>query len=928
MKLKISEPTGLTLPSEALHRAARLADFSAWSCTIDTVLRKLSVDAEQGLDSAEVSRRHRIWGRNQFEATRRRNVLSILLVQFRSIVVILLLTAGTLAFVFSDIAEGLAIFAVILINASIGFLTEWRAVRSMEALREYASVDCIVLRNGLVGKALAEELVPGDIVLFEAGDLVPADLRLIAAAKLTVDESTLTGESLPVHKNTAELGKAIPVLDRDNMAFKGTSITRGSGRGVVVGTGRNTEFGKIFEQVAGAKPQRTPLERRLNALGARLAWLIIGIAVIVAVVGILSGRELFLALEVAIALSVAAIPEGLAIVATIALARGMWRMAKRNALITRLSAVETLGATSVILTDKTGTLTENRMAVSMVLLEDFDISVDGTGSLSASAFSVNGSELTTRVATLLDTVLKVGAFCNNASLDRANAGEAGGVGDPTEVALLVAASARGIWRRDLLEKAPELREDPFDPESKRMATLHRQDSEILVAAKGAPETVLSSCVAIRSADGDVALGEAQRRRWLSRAEQLGQRGLRTIAIACKVGGDDATDPYAELVLLGVVGMEDPARTGVAQAIGRCREAGISVVMVTGDHAATAQNIATATGVVDEAVGSASFCEGTEVDRLFAEAREDALLEARVFSRVTPEQKLKLIDLYQRNGHVVAMTGDGVNDAPALKKADIGIAMGLRGTAVAKEAAVMVLQDDDFNTIVAAVAHGRAIFANIRKFVVYLLSCNSSEVLVVGLATIAGAPLPLLPLQILFLNLITDVFPALALGVGEGSRSSMRSRPRPGKEPILTHAHWMAIGLHGVIMAAAVLAAMATSIYYLGFEQERAVTVAFCSLAFAQMWHVFNMRDEIRRVFDNEITRNSWIWVALAICLALVLAAIYLPALSALLVLVDPGVFGWALVVPASLVPLLGAPLVDRMIRVARRKHQANRRQSR
>jgi Ca2+-transporting ATPase len=894
----------------------RIDELAAWSCDADAVLQALNVDPDHGLETKEVLKRRRIWGRNQLETTRPRHGLSILLAQFRSIVVGLLLVAGSLALLFSDFAEGLAIFAVILINAAIGFVTEWRAIRSMEALRQFVRVDCILLRNGMAGTVPAAELVPGDVVLIEAGDLVPADLRLIAAAKLTADESTLTGESLPVRKQTAALARDTAVLDRDNMAFKGTSITRGSGRGVIVATGKNTEFGKIFEQIAGAKPQQTPLENRLNALGARLAWAIIGIAVLIGVAGILAGRELFLAIEVAIALSVAAIPEGLAIVATIALARGMWRMGKRNALITRLSAVETLGATSVILTDKTGTLTENRMAVSTVLLAGFDVKVDGIQGATTGTFSIDGYDIGERQAALLDELLEAGSLCSNASLDVTDKGEAVGVGDPTELALLVAASARGIWRHELLKRAPEIHEDPFDPDSKRMATLHRGADGILVAAKGAPEAVIPRCVAIRSGNDDVPLEESDRERWLDRADRLGDEGLRTIAVATKISDDEKADPYEQLVLLGIVGMQDPARKGVERAIGHCHEAGISVVMVTGDHAATARNIATATGVVKASAKSESFVGGAGVDHLFADHNENALLTARVFSRVTPEQKLKLIALYQRKGHVVAMTGDGVNDAPALKKADIGVAMGLRGTAVAKQAAAMVLQDDEFNTIVAAVAHGRAIFANIRKFVVYLLSCNSSEVLVVSLATIAGAPLPLLPLQILFLNLVTDVFPALALGVGKGSPSLMRCGPRPANERILTRTHWLAIGFHGLIIALAVLAAMATSVFYLGFDQRHAVTVAFCTLAFAQMWHVFNMRAEISRVFDNEITRNSWIWAALAICLGLVLAAVYLPALSGVLRLADPGVAGWALIIPASLVPVLAAPVVAGLVKVS------------
>lgn len=840
--------------------------------------------------------------------------MRILLAQFKSIVVVLLLMAGSLALLFSEIAEGLAIFAVILINTVIGFFTEWRAVRSMEALRTFARVECVVLRGSRVTKTAAETLVPGDILLLEAGDLVPADVRLVEAAKLTSDESTLTGESLPVNKQTALLSEDTAVLDRNNMTFKGTSITRGAGKGVVVGTGMNTEFGKIYQQVVAAEPQQTPLEQRLNALGAGLAWAIIGMAVLIGIAGILAGRELYLAIEVAIALSVAAIPEGLVIVSTIALARGMWRLAKRNALITRLSAVETLGATSVILTDKTGTLTENRMAVSSILLQGFEIDAEDTEKPGHGGFRVNGGDLDAGQASVLDELLGTGVLCNNASLDRDARGDAAGVGDPTELALLVAASARDVWRRDLLLQAPEIHEDPFDPDSKRMATLHRQGDGVRVAVKGAPEMILPDCVAVRSSDDDVPLDDREREEWLNRAERLGNNGLRTIAIAAKLSTSENIDPYAQLVLLGIVGMEDPARDGVERAIGCCHGAGISVVMVTGDHAATARNIAAETGIVEESTPTDRFLGGAEVDQLFAGGQDDKLLAAKVFSRVTPEQKLKLIDLYQRNGHVVAMTGDGVNDAPALKKADIGIAMGRRGTAVAKEAAVMVLQDDEFNTIVAAVAHGRAIFANIRKFVVYLLSCNASEVLVVSLATISGAPLPLLPLQILFLNLVTDVFPALALGVGEGSRLSMERAPRPAQESILTRAHWTRISLHGAVMAITVLAAMATSVVFFNFDQRQAVTVAFCTLAFAQMWHVFNMRDELGQVFNNEIMRNGWIWAALAICLVLVLAAIYVPVLSHVLVLTDPGAAGWFLIIPASLVPLAAAPLVRALSR--------------
>ena len=370
-----------------------------------------------------------------------------------------------------------------------------------------------------------------------------------------------------------------------------------------------------------------------------------------------------------------------------------------------------------------------------------------------------------------------------------------------------------------------------------------------------------------------------------------------------------TDPYSSLVLLGVVALEDPAREGVKEAIARCRSAGVSVVMVTGDHAATARNIGIKLGMVESTADPRQFVNGTELDDLLARSADAELLAAQIFSRVTPEQKLKLIEFYQRQGSVVAMTGDGVNDAPALKKADIGVAMGIRGTAVAKEAADMVLQDDEFGTIVEAIANGRAIFENVRKFVVYLLSCNISEVLIVTLATVAGAPLPLLPLQILFLNLVTDIFPALALGIGRGSGNLMKDRPRPADEPLLTRSHWLRIGLHGTVISISVLAAMLVAVFYLEFDAAHAVTVSFCTLALAQVWHVFNMRDDTRRFFNNEITQNIWIWVAIGICLALILMAVYTPLLSGLLELADPGAAGWLLIIVASLIPLLVGPFV-------------------
>jgi Ca2+-transporting ATPase len=886
---------------------------NAWTRSAAEALTDLQVDPLLGLSTRDAVNRRRRFGPNLLQAAKRRSVLSILAEQFKSVVVLLLLAAGVLAFLFADFAEGLAIFAVVVINGSIGFVTEWRAVRSMEALSRLGSVKTVVMRDGNVQELPAGQLVPGDIVILEGGDIVTADMRLIEAAKLQADESTLTGESLPVGKQTDALALEAPVMERNNFIFKGTAITRGSGKAVVVDIGAATELGRISKLVTEAEAQQTPLEKRLNTLGRRLAWVVLAIGLFIALIGVLLGRDTYLSIEVGIALAVAAVPEGLPIVATIALARGMWRMAQRNALVARLSAVETLGATSVILTDKTGTLTENRMTVTRIrLADDIEITAEGTGEAGRGRFRVEGGSLDRGSAELLDELLTTAALCSNASLRVGPEGDDISIGDPTEVALLVAANRRGIQRDKILRRLPEVHEIAFDPDSKRMATIHSGSSGVRVAVKGAPESVIPLCHSIQTRTGETPLTESARQAWLEHAHKLADRGLRTLTVARKTAAKETDDPYKDLVLLGVVGLEDPARAGVKEAIDRCHGAGVSVVMVTGDHAATARNIGTELGIVEGTADRRQFVNGTELDELLAQSASDELLVARVFSRVTPEQKLNLIDFYQQQDSVVAMTGDGVNDAPALKKADIGIAMGIRGTAVAKEAAAMVLQDDEFGTIVAAVAFGRGIFANIRKFVVYLLSCNISEVLVVTLATVAGAPLPLLPLQILFLNLVTDVFPALALGVGPGSGKLMELRPRPANEPVLTKSHWLRIALHGTVISISVLAAMAVAVMYLDFGLGRAVTVSFCTLALAQVWHVFNMRSDPGRVLVNEITRNVWIWIAIGICLALILMAVYTPLLSGLLELSDPGTRGWLLIMMASLLPLLFGPVVEKL----------------
>jgi Ca2+-transporting ATPase len=881
-----------------------------WSKPAKEVIQDLDVNPGQGLGSQEVEERRRQVGPNRLRSAESTSAWQILVEQFKSLLVGLLAIAAVASVIFGEVVEGIAIGAVILINAAIGFFTELRAVRSMEALQRMGSVSAKVRRDSQVQEISAEKLVPGDIVVLEGGDVITADLRLTEASKLQADESALTGESVPVSKQIEPLEADAPLAERASMAYKGTAVTRGSGEGVVVATGMDTELGHISSLVEEAEQERTPLEQRLDTLGHRLVWITLAIAVVVTGSGILVGKEILLMIETGIALAVATVPEGLPIVATIALARGMRRMARRNALVNRLSAVETLGATNVIFTDKTGTLTENQMTVVEIALASGELEVTGEGLQTEGRFVEDEGKVTAVDHRVLGEALRVGVLCNNAELSQDGSGEVQeAVGEPLEVALLVAGAKAGLQRSELLEESPEVREVAFDPDSKMMATYHRKNGRYRVAAKGATAEILQASDRILTRDGSRALSEEDLDRWEEHNRQMAEEGLRILALATKEVDSEDAKPYEDLTFLGLFGLLDPPREEVAPSIRACKEAGVRVVMVTGDHPVTAHKIALAVKLVeDEDVQAIHGQELAAPDEL-AEEQRHRILEAPIFARVSPEQKLDLIAMYQDHGHVVAMTGDGVNDAPALKKADIGVAMGRRGTQVAREAADMILEDDRFSTIVTAIEQGRVIFGNIRKFVLYLLSCNMSEIAVISLASLANAPLPIQPLQILYLNLVTDVFPALALGVGEGEELIMHRPPRDPQEPILVGEHWLTMGVYSLFITIAVLGVFALALTWLDMDNQQAITVSFLTLAFAQLWHVFNMRDLGTSLLDNEIVRNPWVWGALALCLLLLLAAVYVPGLDTLLKVTDPGLTGWSLVAGASLFPLIAGQIL-------------------
>ena len=887
-----------------------------WTHSREDVVEELDVSQEKGLNSSQVEERKNQYGPNRLHTKEEKPAFSIFIDQWKNLVVLLLAAASAVSFAFGKWLDGTAIAIAVLISVGLGFFTELKAIRSMEALRRMGTAKAKAIREGNLNEIPAEELVPGDLIALEAGDVVPADIRLYEASKLKIDESALTGESAPVEKGVDPVEEAdIPLAERKNMAYKGTAVTGGSGKGVVVSTGMDTELGNIASMAEEAEEEETPLEKRLDRLSRRLIWATLIIGGMVGGIGYFTQDDAFRIIETAVVLAVAAIPEGLPIVATIALARGMWRMLEHNAQINRLSAVETLGATTIICADKTGTLTENRMTVSRIHLPSENKGdrrqvrvADENGSENGSEngpFTEEDQTLDPTEDSLLRRVLETGVLCNNAELDSENPMDPGkAVGDPMEVALLIAGARAEINRSSLLQEHPEAKEVAFDPSVKMMATVHEADEGYRIAVKGAAEAVLEACSRVQVNGNTRELDSRHRKEWVDLNLEMARAGLRVLAAAAKQTDDPEADPYSDLNFLGLFGLMDPPREGMDRSIAECRQAGIRVVMVTGDHPETARSIGNQVSIVEGRELAVEKGEKLKPPEEMSNSDRNSLLETPIFARVSPRQKLNLVSLHQDAGDIVAMTGDGVNDAPALQKADIGIAMGRRGTQVARDAADMVLKDDAFNSIVVAVEQGRIIFDNIRKFILYLLSGNMGEIMIVAFALPFNVPIPLLPLQILYLNMIGDVFPALALGLGEGDKQVMERPPRDPEEPIMTQSHWAAIVGYGLLISLTVLGAFFVALTWLDVDDSGAVTVSFLTLAFARLWHVFNMRDKGAGLMDNEVTRNPFVWYALGICIVLLILAVYVPGLSTILEMVRPGFQGWLLILGASVIPLI------------------------
>jgi Ca2+-transporting ATPase len=899
----------------------KLMTHTAWHArSADETAAELQTDVARGLTSSDAADRLIRYGPNALGKMKQRSAFAILIHQFRSLIVVLLVVAAGVALALGELMEAGAVIFVIVLNAVIGFVTEWGAARALEGLRKQAVTVARVLRDGEERQIPAEDVVPGDVVLLGAGDRVPADGRVIEQARLQVDESALTGESMPVTKTADPVADPeAPLGDRMSMVHMGTAVTAGRGKLLVTATGAHTELGKIGTLIAGVSPQQTPLEAKLAQLSRTLLVVVLGLCVVIIGVGWLRGNGLLFMVEVGISLAIAAVPEGLLAVTTMTLAVGMQRMAKLNALVRRLPAVESLGSTTVICSDKTGTLTRNEMTVRAYEVAGRRVEVTGTGYTTEGEFRVEGQRIDPAPATdptgPLHLALRIGALCNDAQLDRAG-GTTTVLGDPTEAALLVAAEKAGIDREVLDLDYPRTGEIPFSSETQRMATMHGTKAGGSVAyVKGSPAAVLAASVSVLGSGGVTPLSEAARTELYAQNDRLAGAALRVLGLACRELPAQHTEADAtrELTFVGLVGMLDPLRSEARGTIDICRSAGIRAVMITGDQQATASEIARQLGLDRDARGSPlRTVHARELSGLSADGWLQVVRDAAVFARVSPQHKLQIIDALQRLGHVVAMTGDGVNDAPALRKADIGIAMGIRGTEVAKESAAMVITDDNFSTIVRAVEQGRIIVHNILRFIHYLFSCNFAEILTVFAAIMIGWPLPLGVLQILWLNLVTDIFPAMALALEPSAPDVMQRPPRDPTEPLMTPRFAWLIAWQGILLSGCTLSTFAVGMHWYGAEGSglrRAVTIAFMTLALTQTFHAFNARSRTRSAFTSRLFTNAWLWGATLICVLLQIAAVTVPFLRSVLHTVPLSAADWGLIAAGSLLPVAVVELV-------------------
>jgi len=830
-----------------------------------------------GLSTAEAAQRLQENGPNELQAARRVSPWEILLDQFKNVLILILLGATVVSLFLEHGVESVVIAIIVLFAVGLGFIQEYRAERAIEALRQMAAPTATVLRDDAESKIPAREVVPGDVILLRTGDRVPADARLIETVNLQIEEAALTGESVPVEKLIKSLSAStssaddIPLGDRKNMAYAGTAVTYGRGKALVTATGMNTEFGKIAKMLQDVESGKTPLQQNLDKVGTMLARAALVVVAIIVALGLVRGQPFIEMLIFGIALAVAVVPEALPAVVTISLAIGVQKMVKRNALIRRLPAVETLGSTSVICSDKTGTLTKDEMTIRRLYCAGQMYSVSGAGYTPEGTFSTNGGT-THEPSPALRQMLTAAALASDTRLVQLESGAWDIKGDPTEGALIVAAAKAGLQKDSLDAAHPRVQEIPFSSEAKRMTTLHESGDIITAYAKGAPEVILAGCDFVLTENGVAPLDAAAREGILAQAQTMAGEALRVLGIASK---PDVTLATAEqgMTFLGLVGMIDPPRPEAKAAIALCAEAGIRPVMITGDHPLTAQAVARELGLLRN---GGRVVTGVELEEMSDEQLHRDVENISVYARVSPSHKLRVVTAWQSRGHIAAMTGDGVNDAPALKKADIGIAMGITGTDVTKEAAAMTLTDDNFASIVAAVEEGRGVFGNIKKYLMYLLSSNIGEIGLMAGSVLLGLPLPLTAVQILYVNLATDGLPALALSVDPPETDLMKRKPRDPRTGIFTRPVVTLMVLGGVWSALINLGLFSWALN-VGKSLEEAMTMTFVSLVLIQFFKAYNFRSD-RHSILNKPFANKWLNLAIVWEIVLLFVILYVPFL--------------------------------------------------
>ncbi len=878
-----------------------MSQKNLWNLSIEEVERQFNTSTAEGLTPDEALRRVAEYGRNAFEKKKKRSLFQKFLDQFKSFMILVLLAAAVISGVVGQLSgegftDAIIILVIVLLNAVIGTAQEAKAEQSLEALEKLSAPHCKVVRGGQIETIDSADLVPGDVVVLDTGDSVPADLRLTEAVNLKIQESALTGESLPEEKHTAPIEGDAPLGDRENLAFSSCNVTYGRGRGIVVATAMQTEVGKIAAMIQAVPDTKTPMQEKLDRLGKFLGLAALAICALIFLVGILYRHNVLDMFMTAVSLAAAAIPEGLPAVSTIVLAVGVQRLVKKHAIVRTLPSVETLGSTSVICSDKTGTLTQNRMTV-VKLYTNGDF-IDVTEGASDEPQQ--------------ETLLSVFILANDAKLS-GTPGAWKTTGDPTETALIDAGLRFNLVKNALETRTPRLAEIPFDSERKMMTTVHkRQDSSLLVCTKGGLDEILAGCDRIFSGEEVKPLTDEVREKLRSANQQMAQGALRVLAAALKridALPEEITPATLEtgLVFVGMAGMIDPPREEVKGAVETCRTAGIQPVMITGDHRITAVAIAEQLGIKEPGQEALT---GADVERMSDDELQARVPSVAVYARVAPEHKVRIVRAFQKNGEIVAMTGDGVNDAPALKLADIGVAMGITGTDVSKEASDIVLTDDNFSTIVTAVAEGRRIYDNILKAIQFMLSTNIGEILVLFVAVMANWGSPLLPIHILWINLVTDSLPALALSVDPAAPDVMRRQPIDGRGNIMTRPFSIRIFLQGAMIGGLSLAA-----FLIGRQtsMEVAQTMTFAVLAFSQIAHVFNARSANHSAFRG-MFRNGYLWGAVVIVAAMMLAVLEIPALHDIFRLAPLTTAQWWWIVGLSLAPL---PIVELIKMVCR-----------